>query len=105
MVNYQRLNLEIESNVQRALLGAVSESLRAVSIDAGNNKIYYRCIFDDKATKNEKQLLSIAASEVVADFPETFTINEEYLITLESEKMDHLKHLVFLWYEASNQRI
>jgi hypothetical protein len=97
----QNLHIEIRLSVQRALLGAVPPSLRAVSIDADDLKIYYRCIFDSETTEKEKELLSVAASEVIADFS-AYSIEEEYLVIPKSEKMNHLNHLVFLRNEHRN---
>jgi hypothetical protein len=78
----------------------VPASLRAVSVDAGGSKIYYRCIFDGKPTEDEWELLSVAATEIIADFPEPYTIEEEYLHITHPGMMEHLKYVVFLRHES-----
>ena len=94
------LSIEIKLSAQRSLLGHVPASLRAVSVDADGSKIYYRCIFDGKPTEDEWELLSIAATEMIADFPEPYTIEEEYLHIPYPSMMEHLKHVVFLRHES-----
>ena len=94
------LSIEIRLSAQRALLSHVPVSLRAVSVDANSRKIYYRCIFDGEPTEDEWELLSVAATEMIADFPEPYTIEEEYLYIPHPETMEHLKYVVFLRHES-----
>lgn len=94
---------ELRLSALRALLGAIPSSLRAVSVDVDKHTIYYRCIFDDEPTEIERDLLSVAATEVIADFPEPYDIEEEYLVIPKSGKMNHLKHLVFHRYEPLDE--
>jgi hypothetical protein len=98
----ENLSIKIRLSIQRALLGAVPASLRAVSVDADEGKIYYRCIFNGEPSEDEWELLSVAATEIIADFPEPYIIEEEYLHIPNPKKMKHLKHLVFLRHEAEN---
>jgi hypothetical protein len=92
-------SIRIRLSAQRALLGQVSASLRAVSVDADAGTVYYRCIFDAPPLEDERELLSVAASEIIADFPAPYVIEEEYLYVPEPGRMEHLKYVVFLRYE------
>ena len=105
MITAENLSTKIKLSAQRALLGSITDSLRAVSIDVVEEKIYYRCIFKREPTENERDLLSVAATEVIADFSALHKIEEEYLVVTETEKIFHLKYLVFLKYEILNERI
>jgi hypothetical protein len=96
------LSVLVRLSAQRALLGHVPASLRAVSVDVDVAKVYLRCVFDGEPPEDERELLSIAASELIADFSEPYTIKEEYLYTSQPERMSHLKHLVFLRHELES---
>ena len=86
-------------STQRALWGQVPRSLRAVSVAAAEHEIHFRCYFDAGASEDERQLLSEAATEIVADFSDPWTISEEYLDLVAPQAMQHLEHLIFLRHE------
>lgn len=98
------INLKTKEDVNlilssvRALWGAIVPSLRSVSIGLQDNKITWQCIFDDKATNDELELLSIAAAEVIADFPD---YEQEEIIKQVPypHKVEHLKNLIYLRHE------
>ena len=95
----------IRMSAQRALLGQIPALLRAASVDVdkSNSKVFLRCIFDGKPTEDDWELLSVPATEIIADFSAPFTIEEEYLETKYPNEMKHLKHLVYLRHEESGQ--
>lgn len=98
----KNLDVRIRLSAQRALLGQVTPSLRAVSVDVGERKVYFRCIFDGNPTEYVRELLSVAATEIIADFQEPYMIEEEYLSIEEPNEMKHLKHLIYLRHESKN---
>ena len=73
----------------------VPSSLRAASIDIDGKCIIFRAIFDSKANRDARELLSIVASEVIADFGNGFTITEEYVDCPMPEEMTHLRLLLY----------
>jgi hypothetical protein len=75
-------------SVQRALLGSVPATLRAVSVAVSDRCIHFRCCFDGPASDDDKELLSQAATEIIADFSEPWTISET----------------LFRWWVAGRQR-
>jgi hypothetical protein len=81
---------------QRALWGNVPPTLRAVSIEQRGNTIYFRAVFETDAPEDDVELLSIAATEIIADFSAPTTIHEEWVRLDPPTKPEHLKHLVFL---------
>jgi hypothetical protein len=95
------LRVYIRLSAQRALWGQVPPNLRAVSVDADEQKVYFRCVFDGQPTEEEWELLSEVASEIIADFPAPYTIEEEYLSISSPLPMTHLKYLVYLRYEQN----
>ena len=66
-------------SAQRALLGAVPSTLRAVSLGVEGQTIVFRAVFEPGASEDDRELLSVAATEVLADFPAPWTIREEFI--------------------------
>lgn len=104
------MNEDLRLSAQRALLGCVTGGLRAVSVEMVGNTIKWRCVFgSDVAKETQWQVLSEAAAEVIADYAEPITIEEEYLVVKfrnsENEPpnvISHLKHIVFLRHERES---
>jgi|SRR5437870_3133686 len=94
------LDARLRLSAQRALWGHVPPSLRAVSLEIRGSVIVFRAVFEPAATKDDRNLLSIAATEVIADFPGPATIEEEFLEVALPTKPSHLRNLVFLRAEA-----
>ncbi len=95
----ERLDVHIRLSVQRALWGQVPPSLRAVSVDIDEKRVYFRCIFDGEPTEYDWELMSVAATEIIADFRAPYTIEEEYLSIKVPNTMNHLKYLAYLRHE------
>ena len=87
-------------SAQRALWGNVTTQLRSASIEASGNKIRWRCIFDSSATEEDFELVSIAGSEILADFSNPWTLEEEVIVIPEPDEIEDLECLVFRRYEA-----
>lgn len=98
----QALRVNLLLSAQRALLGQIPPSLRAVSVDVDSRKVYFRCVFDGEPEEDEWELLSCAASKIIADFSDPFVIVEEYWRTPRPERMEHLRHLVYLRHEVES---
>ena len=93
-------DIELKLSAQRALLGEVTIGLRAVSTELIGNVIKWRCVFEsEQAKENQWENLSVAATEVIADYSDEFTIEEEYLVTPLAESIIHLKNIVYLRHE------
>ena len=85
--------------VIRALWGHVPPSLRAVSFELVNNKVKFQCILDKVATNDDKELLSMAGTELVADLPPSYDYEEIIEILPYPEEMNNLKNLVYFRHE------
>lgn len=77
MIDGVRLDVFIRLSVQRALLGMVSPSLRAVSCEAANERIRLRFVFDGPIDEDEEHDARAVGTEVIADFPASWTIDEQ----------------------------
>lgn len=86
-------------SAQRALWGAVPDSLRAVSAELHDHTIHWRVVFDRPPSEAVLDLLSSAAAEVISDFPSSWTIDEEFVVIPTPAPMEHLRWLVFLRHE------
>jgi len=87
----------------RALIGAIPKSLRGLTIDYEKDGLYWKAYFDGVPSEEEKEVLSVACTEVIADFSEIMTAKEEYLFCPYPQKMDRLKMWIFLrWEDETN---
>ena len=64
-------------SVQRALLGAVSPRLRAVTCGWEGFEITLRFVFDGEVADPDLEDAGVVASEVAADFPAPWTVDED----------------------------
>jgi hypothetical protein len=88
--------IELRLSAQRALWGHVPPSLRAVSLERRADVIYFRAVFEPNAREADRELLSCAAAEVIADFTAPVTIEEEFVHLSPPARPAHLQHLVYL---------
>lgn len=72
-------NTELILSAQRALFRAIPKNTKAIYAKIENNHLIWKVFFDQEPTENEKNLLSIAATEVIADFPEITSCEEQYI--------------------------
>ncbi|WP_024873624.1 hypothetical protein [Tolumonas lignilytica] len=86
-------------NAQRALLGNIPASLRCVSVEYNSTEIMCSFVFDGIPSADDKELLSHAATEIIADYPDVYTINEVYLSIPYPKNMPYLRNIVFMRYE------
>ncbi len=64
-----------------------------------NETMYWRGYFNEEPTEEEKEILSVACAEVIADFPIIKTVNEEYLHVPYPLRMEKLHFGAFLRWE------
>lgn len=91
--------VDLRLSAQQALLGNIPASLRAVSVEYRAHQIACRCVFDGPPTEDDQELLSCAMTEMLADYREPYTLEEEYLYLSYPMDMSHLQYLVFWRYE------
>ena len=73
----QLLRADLLLSLQRALVGAVPASLRAVTCDWGETKITLRYIFDGPANPYDADTLLAVGAEVASDFRDTVALDEQ----------------------------
>lgn len=89
--NRLRVRLQIASLTQ------VTPELRSVSADAdpATRMIHLRFVFAREPSDSERDAASIAGTNVLAAYPGTWDILEEYLVVPANEPMSHLRLLVY----------
>lgn len=88
----------------RALLGAVTPHLRAVTIDFNGQLFILRAYFDKEATSDDKELIDIALTEIIADLHHEIKEFKFEPVDLHfPNKMTCLKHWVYLRHEEHEE--
>jgi len=64
------------TSVQRALLGAVTDKLVAVTCGYAGNEIRINAYFSSEPSEQDVEEIRCVGTEVIADFPEPYTIRE-----------------------------
>ena len=94
-------DIELILSSIRALQCNVTSPLRSASIEMIGNTIRWKCEYDSDATDDDLELASIAAAEIVADFPSVTNLDEIIIKTKYPEKTEPLKNLIFLRHELN----
>lgn len=66
-------------SAQRALLGVVPASLRAVFCELDGTRILLRFVFDGEIDSDDRENMQVVGTEVASDFPAVTLIEEEIL--------------------------
>ena len=85
----------------RALQGEITSSLRSVSVELREKKIIWQCLFDSDATEEDFELMSLVCTEVIADYPWGYGLEEIIKYVPAPEDMKHLKNLIYLRHEQN----
>lgn len=83
----------------RALQGNVTAPLRSASVEMVGNTIRWKCEYDSDANGDDLELASIAAGEIIADFPSGTGLDEIIITTNYPEKTEPLKNLIYMRHE------
>jgi hypothetical protein len=83
-------------SVQRALLGEVPPALRGVTVGWHDDVIQLRSYFDGPISEVDRESMSCVATEVIADYAEPWTIEEEVIRWDAPEPMDCLAAWAYL---------
>lgn len=91
-------DISLTLSAVRALLGNVTSPLRSASVEWKENTIIWKCVFDTTATADDYELMSIAAAEIISDFPDA-ELEEIYLTVAPPESVEPLEHLIYHRHE------
>ena len=95
-------DLQIRAAAQIALLGVITDSIRAVSVDQDSSKnvIRLRVHYSAEPHETEQENMSAAATEISAAYPMGWTMDEEYIICAAPQKPDYLRLVVYAKCES-----
>ncbi|HDK6330971.1 hypothetical protein AAHY48_19675 [Klebsiella variicola subsp. variicola] len=68
-------NVYLKLSVQRALFGNVTPNIRAVVAELSGKNISLLFYFDGQIDDDDKELVSVIETEIIADFDEDFTVD------------------------------
>jgi hypothetical protein len=83
----QELSVLLRLSIQRALLDRVSDRLSAVTCGIRGKRIIVVAYFIGDVTADDIERIREAGAEIIADFPEDFTIEERCQSRDEEEEM------------------
>jgi hypothetical protein len=86
-------DISLTLSAVRALLRNVTPPLHSASVEWKENTIVWKCVFDTKATADDYELMSIAAAEIISDFPDA-ELEEIFLTVAPTESVEPLEHLI-----------
>ena len=93
-------SISLRLSGQRALLGQVPQNLRAVSAEVRDDTLIFQAVFDKEYSEGDRELLSMVATDMIADCPSHFQLEERYITLPDPEKIKHLEHVLFERYET-----
>lgn len=90
-------DIRLRLSAQRALLTHVTPRLRAVSLDcdASQHRVWVRFTFDGPPSESVRDAASCAGTEILADCPEGWDIDEEFVVSPAPAPMVHRRLLVY----------
>lgn len=71
--------LTLKLSIQRALLGEVTDRLASLTCGLSGTQIRFRAYFRGRPREDDIERISFVGAEVIADFPEGYTIEEACL--------------------------
>lgn len=92
-------------STQRALLTHVTQALRSVSVeaDAIRKIVFVRFIFEREPSESDRDAASCAGTEIIADYPATWTIEEEFIVCPTHISMEHRKLVAY--HRCEDERV
>jgi len=91
-------------SLHRALFATIPKNLKGLRVKMINNLLIWQAFFDTEPTEEEKKVLSVACTEVIADFPNINKVEEEYLYHPTPLKNTTLEEWAFVRWEAKTEQ-
>ena len=91
-------NIPLMLSGQRALFKGIAKNTKAVYAKIENDLLIWKVYFDEEPTEFEKEMLSIAATEIIADFPDIKRCNEQYIT--HPSPINFQKEIYYNWLYA-----
>ena len=72
-------NLSLILSAQRALFCRITKNVKAIYATLAEDKLTWIVYYDTEPTEDEIELQRIATTEIVCDFPEAMSVDEQFL--------------------------
>ncbi len=90
-------------STHRALLGAITNNMRLITIDWNKDFLKLKAYYDKEVTEDDIENLGIIMTEILADFPDINDVEELYEYSIEPiNNLKFLREVVFLRKEVTN---
>ena len=96
------LRIRILLSANRALWGAITPNLRAITVDYNKELLTLRAYFDKGASEGDKELINDALGGIMADIYQIEKCHYEPIDSPFPNKMSNLKDWVYIRHEESN---
>ena len=83
-------------SIQRALLGAITDNLVAVTCGFEGTQIRIKAYFTSEPSEQEIEEIQCVGTEVIADFPAPYTIEESCSVVPPDGRLEKLDFTAFL---------
>lgn len=95
-------DLSLILSAQRALFNRVTKNVKAIYSTIVGDKLTWIVYYDTEPTEDEIELQRIATTEIVCDFPEIMSMDEQFLYHPEPIRMENTKYYnwIFSRYEG-----
>lgn len=105
-INSPPTRIDLLLSLQRALIGEVHAELRAASIEADpfGKIVKLRFEYVGEPSEEARECGSCAATEVIADFPAPWGIEEEHVARPLPARCEPLQHLAYRRFEGWDDR-
>ncbi|GAA0338175.1 hypothetical protein GCM10008967_30570 [Bacillus carboniphilus] len=98
------MNSSLLLSLHRALFSAIPKKLKGLRVKEINNLLIWQAFFDTEPTEEEKEVLSVACTEVIADFPNINKVEEEYLCHPAPLKNTTMEEWAFVIWEPETKQ-
>ena len=90
-------NYQLKLSAQRALLGEISNNVKAVAVNVKNNILEILVYFFKNPNSDDKDSYNFVTGEILADFPKEITdIKYNFIVWDGKSSFSTIKNLVFL---------
>lgn len=94
----------VRCSIQVALLGAVTNNLRAVSAIVSKKEINLKFLYENQPSENEIELSQIASTEIFSDFGDVI-VNEQQIVLNKSNIIPLASEEMLLYHRYENNFI
>jgi len=98
------MNNSLVLSLHLALIGAIPENLRGLKVILTNNRLLWQAFFDHEPTEDEKEVLSVACTEVLSDFPNINEVQEEYIFHPTPLTVNTIHEWAFVRWEPETEQ-